>query len=247
MSYQLESLVTMHTKTYMPVRITLLSLLLCSVLPAQQAEPKKEEKPAFQLETLYMAIMSKTLVGSTNMAPELVVEQQRYSQGVADTGTLILAGPTSSDESIAGVFVLRVPDSTAALKIANADPLVAMKLWKVALLPWGTQKDYLKPLKKYDPSVTYYLGFLKRGAQWSPEETPERARIQEAHLKNIGRLHEMGKLVAVGPFIEDNDLRGIFVFKTASVEEANQLTNTDPAVQAGRLRIELHEWKLPPG
>jgi hypothetical protein len=57
-------------------------------------------------------------------------------------------------------------------------------------------------------------------------------------LKNIGRLHEMGKIMAAGPFLEDTDLRGIFVFKTATIEEANELTNTDPAVQAGRLRID---------
>jgi uncharacterized protein len=64
-------------------------------------------------------------------------------------------------------------------------------------------------------------------------------------LQNIGRLHEIGKLVAAGPFLEDNNLRGIFVFKTSTMQEANELTDTDPAVQAGRLRIELHEWKLP--
>jgi uncharacterized protein YciI len=64
-------------------------------------------------------------------------------------------------------------------------------------------------------------------------------------LKNIERLHKKGKLVAAGPFLEDTDLRGIFIFKTATMKEANELTNTDPAVQAGRLRIELYEWKLP--
>jgi uncharacterized protein YciI len=235
----------MNVRKYMPVRIALLVLLLCGLLPAQQPELKKDEKPAFQLETLYMAIMSKAEPFDAKRAAQLSADQQKYWQSVADTGTLILAGPTPSDDSMAAVFVLRVADKDAALKIANADPLVAQKLWKLAMIPWGTQKDFLKPLKKYDPAVTYYLGFLKRGAKWSPEETPEREQIQQAHLKNIGRLHEMGKLVAAGPFMEDGDLRGIFVFKTATLEEANELTNTDPAVQAGRLRIELHEWKLP--
>lgn len=57
--------------------------------------------------------------------------------------------------------------------------------------------------------------------------------------------YETGKLVAAGPFWEDTNLREIFVFKTATLDEANALTNTDPAVQAGRLRIQLWQWRLP--
>jgi uncharacterized protein YciI len=224
----------------MPARIAAVCLLLSCLLSGQQTEPKQAEKPAFQLETLYMAIMSKA-EGTANAS----AEEQKYWQGFADTGDLILAGPTPSNDVLTAVFVFRAADKDAALKIASADPLVAKKSWKTTVLPWGTQKDFLKPLKKYDPAVNYSLGFLKRGDKWSPAETPERERIQEAHLKNIGRLHEMGKLVAAGPFMEDGDLRGIFVFKTATLEEANELTNTDPAVQAGRLRIELYEWRLP--
>jgi hypothetical protein len=45
-----------------------------------------------------------------------------------------------------------------------------------------------------------------------------------------------------GPFLEDGQLRGIYVFAVESVEEARKLTETDPAIQAGRLRMELHPW-----
>ena len=150
-------------------------------------------------------------------------------------------------ETLAEVLIFRAANKEDALRVAHGDPAVQRKLWTATVLPWGTQKGVLQPLTKYDPTVNYYLGFLKRGAKFSPEDSPERQRIQDAHLKNIGRLHDMGKLVAAGPFLEDTDLRGIFVFKTATMEEANELTNTDPAVQAGRLRIELYEWKLPAG
>src|SRR3954463_16701350 len=139
----------MNARKYMPVRIALLLLLFCGLAPAQQSEPKKEEKPAFQLETLYMVIMSKAEPFDAQRVAQISGDEQKYWQSVADTGTLILAGPTPADETIAGVFVLRVADKDAASKIANADPLVNQKLWKVALLPWGTQKDFLKPLKKY--------------------------------------------------------------------------------------------------
>lgn len=229
----------------MPVRISTIVLLLSCLLSAQRQEQKKEEKPAFQLETFYMAIMSKTASFDPAKAASLSADEQKYWQALADEGDYLLGGPTTSNGEISAALIYRAGDQDAAVKIAEADPLVSQHLWSASVLPWGTQKGILHPLKKYDPKVNYYLGFLKRGAKFSPEDSPERQRIQDAHLKNIGRLHQMGKLVAAGPFLDDTDLRGIFVFKTSTRDEANELTNTDPAVQAGRLRIELYEWQLP--
>jgi uncharacterized protein YciI len=90
--------------------------------------------------------------------------------------------------------------------------------------------------------TTYYVGFLYRGPSWSPGSTPEAQKIQEAHLANIQRLADEGKLLLAGPFSDDGDLRGMFVFQVASMEEAKALCDTDPAVKAGRLRVELHPW-----
>lgn len=90
--------------------------------------------------------------------------------------------------------------------------------------------------------TTYYVGFLYRGPKWSPEDTPERRTIQEGHLANIQRLADEGKLLLAGPFTDDGELRGLFVFQVGSMEEAKALCDTDPAVKAGRLRVELHPW-----
>jgi uncharacterized protein len=57
----------------------------------------------------------------------------------------------------------------------------------------------------------------------------------------------MKKLVVAGPFGDDGRLRGIFVFKVSSLEEANALAATDPAVQAGRLSIVMRTWYVPEG
>jgi uncharacterized protein YciI len=55
------------------------------------------------------------------------------------------------------------------------------------------------------------------------------------------------KLVLAGPFVEDGDRRGVFIFKVPTLAEAQALTDTDPAVAAGRLKIELHQWSVPGG
>jgi uncharacterized protein YciI len=90
--------------------------------------------------------------------------------------------------------------------------------------------------------TTYYVGFLYRGAKWTPEETEETRKIQEGHMANIQRMGAEGKLVIAGPFTDDGSLRGLYVFRASSAEEAKALVESDPAVKAGRLRFELHPW-----
>jgi len=87
----------------------------------------------------------------------------------------------------------------------------------------------------------YVMAFLKAGH--NRDRTPEEAQaLQRAHLDNIRRMAEEGKLVLAGPFMDDGDIRGIYVFAVDSVEDAEALTATDPAVQAGSLVMELHPW-----
>lgn len=87
----------------------------------------------------------------------------------------------------------------------------------------------------------YVLAFLKKGPNRNQDST-EAAELQTAHLANIDRLASEGKLALAGPFLDDGDLRGIYVFNVETVEEAEALTNTDPAIKAGRLIMELHPW-----
>ena len=90
--------------------------------------------------------------------------------------------------------------------------------------------------------TTYYVGFLYKGEKWTPGETPETKKLQEAHMANIQRMGAEGKLVIAGPFTDGGDLRGLYVFRASSAEEAKSWTESDPAVKAGRLRFEIHPW-----
>ncbi|HKD11375.1 MAG TPA: YciI family protein [Thermoanaerobaculia bacterium] len=90
--------------------------------------------------------------------------------------------------------------------------------------------------------TTYYLALLYRGPKWTPEETAETRAIQDGHMANIQRLAKEGKLLLAGPFTDGGDLRGIFVFKVGSMQEAQDLAAADPAVKAGRLRLDIHPW-----
>ena len=87
----------------------------------------------------------------------------------------------------------------------------------------------------------YVIAFLKKGPN-RDRSKEESAALQAAHMENIGRLAEAGKLVLAGPFLDDGDLRGIYIFDVETVEEAQKLTQTDPAIQAGSLVMELKPW-----
>ncbi|MBN1387490.1 MAG: hypothetical protein JW965_03535 [Bacteroidales bacterium] len=87
----------------------------------------------------------------------------------------------------------------------------------------------------------YIMAFLIRGDS-SSADSAEAGRLQEAHLDNITRMAEEGKLILAGPFLDNTYLRGIYIFNVSTIEEAEELTGTDPAIKAGVLKMELHPW-----
>lgn len=87
----------------------------------------------------------------------------------------------------------------------------------------------------------YVFAYLKEGPNRS-QDSATVADLQKKHLENIMRMATEGKLVIAGPFMDDTEVKGIYIFNVATVEEAQALTETDPAIQAGRLTIELHPW-----
>ena len=163
-----------------------------------------------------------------------------------DAGKAIIAGPFTDGGEIDGVFVFRAKSADEAKAWAEADPSVAAGFRIVEMHPWWSEDIFRKPSQPMK-LVPTYLAFLTRGEKWTPEKTPATEKIQEGHMANIHRLAEMKKLVAAGPFGDDGQLRGIFVFRVASLDEAKALTASDPAVQAGRLAMDIHQWMVPDG
>lgn len=91
---------------------------------------------------------------------------------------------------------------------------------------------------------TYYFVYLKAGKNRTQDSLTAQ-KIQRAHLDNIIRLEKEHKLIIAGPFLDEGEVRGVFIFNVSSMEEAEQLTKSDPAVQAGRLIMEIHPWYGP--
>jgi uncharacterized protein YciI len=88
----------------------------------------------------------------------------------------------------------------------------------------------------------YVLVILKPG-KTTIEHKQRRDSLFLGHLQNINHLAEIGKLIAAGP-IKQNEKKydGIFILNVGTIEEANILLQTDPAIKEKMLDTELFQW-----
>ena len=110
-------------------------------------------------------------------------------------------------------------------------------------------KQAWEDVRNHFPDRTIrYIYILKKGSTWTAEETPELDALQEAHLANMRRLTELGKIAVNGPFLDSfatsGELRGMGVMQVSSYEEAHELISTDPMVRVDHLAFEIHAWMI---
>ena len=229
-----------------------MSLILSIILAFNLFVPAYQEKsappPESKLKQFHMAILRKGpkwTATQTKETEELHKAHLARAQALLESGKVVAAGPLTDDGDIRGIYIFRAPSAEEAKAWANDDPAVASGHLIAEMHPWWSEDVFKKanmPLKL----TTVYLAFLERGS-FTPPSKEAAEELQKAHLANINRLAEMKKLVVAGPFGDNGQLRGIFVFKVGSLEEAKILTETDPAVKAGRLVLDLHPWQVPEG
>lgn len=100
--------------------------------------------------------------------------------------------------------------------------------------------------KREEELKAYYFVLLKKGPNRT-QDSATAAKIQKEHLDNINRLASIGKLNVAGPFLDDGDMRGIFIFDSGNEQEVISLVESDPAVKSGRLIYEIHPWMTQKG
>ena len=66
-------------------------------------------------------------------------------------------------------------------------------------------------------------------------------------MAHLTAMWKAGKLVLAGPLVDDGDWRGVLIYRTKTLEEAQKLANDDPAVKAGRLVVTMHPWMVERG
>jgi len=214
------------------------------------AEEKRTSAP--KLVQFHMALLKKGPKWETTAAVERNKILQQHLANVLsmlDSGKAVIAGPMGDDTDVAGIFILRAPSAEEAKTWVDADPALKAALFAAEMHSWWSEDIFKKANTSPLKMETVYLGFLKKGPNRKDgdDSVPEIQELQKAHIANINRLAGLKKLIVAGPFGDDGVLRGIFVFRVASLEAAQQLCATDPMVKIDRLRVELHPWNVPEG
>ncbi len=111
----------------------------------------------------------------------------------------------------------------------------------------GINPDYDATMAKRLGADDYGMkGFILVILKTGPNQTTDKTFINSCfsgHLDNMDRLVKEGKLIVAGPISKNsNSYRGIFVLNLASVEEAERLLQTDPAIKERLLDAELYKW-----
>ena len=128
---------------------------------------------------------------------------------------------------------------------------LAILLVPVALIaeetkPAASATPHANPPMEFD---SFILVLLVRPPNAPDLPKPELDKLQEGHMANMRRLADEGKLFKAGP-TEDfsgRNVRGIFILKTDSVDQAREWVATDPSVKAGRLAPEFMKWFVQKG
>ena len=108
----------------------------------------------------------------------------------------------------------------------------------------GYDADLAKKLGADERGMkNYVLVILKTGPNDATIKGKERDDIFTGHFANITRLADEGKLAIAGPFGK-NDLtyRGLYIFNVGTLEDAQKLVVSDPAVKAGVFEPVFVPW-----
>jgi uncharacterized protein len=90
---------------------------------------------------------------------------------------------------------------------------------------------------------SYVLCILKTGPNDGKITGEERDKAFAGHFANIQRMADAGELAVAGPFGKnDKSRRGLYIFNCETVEAAEKLVVSDPAVKAGVFGYELTPW-----
>lgn len=228
---------------------TVVIALIFLVSPLCTAQQKEE--PKSRLVQFHMAILKKgpKWTGARTPETQKILHQHLINVlALLDSGKAVAAGPFGDESDLAGIFILRAPSAAEAKAWVDADPAVEAGLFVAEIQPWWSE-DIFKKRNSPLQMNTLYFAFLKKGPnrKEGDDKNPEIQELQKAHIANINRLAATRKLVVAGPFGDDGELRGIFVFRVGSLTEAQELCDTDPMIKIGRLTVELHPWQLPEG
>jgi len=86
-----------------------------------------------------------------------------------------------------------------------------------------------------------FFVFLNTNPNKAKLSTEQVESLQAAHLQNIEKLADEGKLLAAGPFDTGG---GFFIIHADGMKQVKEIISTDPAISADRYIIEIYPFSI---
>ena len=224
-------------------------LLLCLALLASPLPAVVQDAP-LDMMTYQMVLLKKGPVAPPSSPADQQRMQNEHLAGLAELNKKrinLLYGPILAESDLRGIAVLDVPDADTARKHFAGDPFVKANVMTVEVRPLMAPKGWFGVPPSHDVTnpanlERFVFGFLVRVPNAPAQDKATIDEIQKGHLAYMESLHKEGKLVMGGPLLDDGPARGVVVYRVNDIADAMALAAGDPAVKAGRLRLEAYPW-----
>jgi uncharacterized protein YciI len=228
----------------LPVALLLSALALLPV----RAPAAEDSKPKVEMGQMHMILLHRAAKAQPSTPDAAAFAAQRqHTDALLQSGKLLFVGDATDNSALREILILKSADTNEASALSAALPAVKAGAWSAESLLWYGPVNLFHPASDPTKRNDYIFALLVRGTNRVVLPPEESQKIQEGHMANIRRLGDAGKLATAGPFVDGGERRGIFIFQAPSVEAARKLGDTDPAVIAGRLKLELVPIAVPAG
>lgn len=223
-------------KRFFAVVIILLPALLCGVPAAQEAASNAGE--------YYFVLLTRPANPPQLSKEAAEALQERHLANIRKLNAehkLFVAGPFTDDTSLRGIFVLRADSAAQAQEWVTTDPAIqAGRLDGKVYGPWLIDSRAI-----HDPATPaameqYTMIFLRKGEK-ADAKAAGSDKAMKQHAAFVKKMTEGGKIALAGPFPAGGELQSVEIFRVGT-EATTRLAQTDSAVKAGLLTIEIHPW-----
>jgi uncharacterized protein YciI len=229
--------------------MVILPMTLVLLVASLAASPAPAQDTPLEMATYQLVLLKRGAVSAPSSPAEQKQMQDAHLANLAELNRKrinLLYGPVTVDADLLGIAIMAVPNAAAAKAAFASDPFVNAGILTLDVHPWMGPKNWFGVPPSYDvtkPSTLepLILGFLIRVAN-AAQNQQAAEDIQKGHLAYMDSLHKQGKLLVAGPFLDDAPVRGIVIYRVKDVAAAKALAAGDPAVKAGRLRLEAYPW-----
>ncbi len=226
-------------------RILVFSSLVAGLLLGASAPFANEEAHEFQFVLLHRTAKPRPM--GEREVQRTQVRHFEFLSGLFAEGKLRIEGPLSRAGGLHAALILDVENSDAAREILANDPWLASGRYLPEFHTLRLSRSVLRKPEDPKDQEWAFLGLLHRPNEMPNLSDDQEKEIKAGHLEHLGKLVESGELVLTGSIEGEGPLSGVLVFRESGRSQIRKSMDGDPAIQAGRLILELHPWRIPRG